>query len=63
MRTLSKTVPCPMCGQPAVITLSEEIDPVRDTEDHRIELDCDDASHRLDEPALVKLWASDRAQI
>ncbi len=48
MRTFRKMLACPDCGQPAAITLFEQVDPSAGTEGHRIEFECTDPAHQLD---------------
>jgi hypothetical protein len=62
MHTLTRSVTCPMCGHPATITLSENVDPVRGTEGHSIGLQCSNPQRHRDPTEVEKLrvWALNR---
>jgi hypothetical protein len=61
VRTLSKSVTCPACGLPGMLTLRENIDPLRGTEGHEIEFTCGGMHAALPEVDLLKLWAADHS--
>ncbi len=50
---------CPLCGQPAVVTISERTD--HDGKGHVVAFECTEARHVLTESQTLALWAADRA--
>lgn len=57
---MAKTAVCPLCGQPATVTLFEQIDLAHGTEGQSIEFRCTDPRHHLSEADVLSLWAADR---
>jgi hypothetical protein len=56
MRTLTRTVVCPMCARMATLTLYVRRDPVTGRERHDLELACP-GSCEVSETELVGIWA------
>jgi hypothetical protein len=61
VRTLSKSATCPICDLPGMLTLRENVDPVRGTDGHEIEFSCGGIHPPLSEVELLKLWATDHS--
>jgi hypothetical protein len=61
MQTLTNSVACPLCGQLATVSLSDDPDPARGTEGHRVEFQCSNRCNSLDDAHLLRLWAASRA--
>jgi hypothetical protein len=61
VRTLSKSVTCPACDRPGMLTLRENVDPVHGTEGHEIEFTCGGLHPPLTEGELLRLWAADHS--
>jgi hypothetical protein len=60
MHTLMSTVACPTCGQPATITIFEQIDPATGADTHEFEFTCTDHCVVAD-VELIQLWAAAQA--
>lgn len=53
----SRSVPCPVCGAPSTITLTEDRDPRRESEGHEIGFTCSAGRHTVPDSELLKVWA------
>jgi hypothetical protein len=57
MHTLMSTVACPICGQPATITIFELVDPRTGADTHEFEFSC--TGHCVvPDGELIRLWAA-----
>jgi hypothetical protein len=58
MRTLSRTVACPLCGRPAQLVLFQDDSAADHVEPHEIGFTCP-ARHPVDPEILVLMWAEE----